>query len=74
MTLKSNQISIVMLGASSAVGTETLQALLQVKNIRQLTLLGKNPISNINVDFVQQHKISIIDTSSYQNYLHYHIG
>ena len=69
MTLKSDQISIVMLGASGAVGTETLQALLQIKNIRQLTLLGRNPISNINVDFVQQHKISIIDSSSYQNYL-----
>jgi uncharacterized protein YbjT (DUF2867 family) len=61
-----------MLGASGAVGTETLKALLQSKNIQQLTLLGRNPISNINVDFVQQHKISISDTSSYQNYLQGH--
>ena len=72
MSLKSNQLSIVMLGASGAVGTETLKALLQPKNIQQLTLLGRNPISNINVDFVQQHKISISDTSSYQNYLQGH--
>lgn len=72
MTLKSNQLSIVMLGASGAVGTETLNKLLQLKNIQQLTLLGRNPISNINVDFVQQHKISIRDTSSYQKYLQGH--
>jgi len=69
MTLKSNQLSIVMLGASGAVGTETLITLIQLKNIQQLTLLGRKPISNINVDFVQQHKISIGDTNSYQNYL-----
>lgn len=72
MTLKSNQLSIVMLGASGAVGTETLNTLLQLKNIQQLTLLGRNHISNINVDFVQQHKINISDTSSYQKYLHGH--
>lgn len=53
MTLISNQLSIVMLGATGAVGTETLYALLQHKNIKQLTLLGRNPISNINGDAVQ---------------------
>ena len=58
-----------MLGASGAVGTETLQTLLQIKNIQQLTLLGRNPISKVNVDFVQQHKISVNDIESYQKYL-----
>ncbi|WP_111710290.1 NAD(P)H-binding protein [Lutibacter citreus] len=72
MTLKPDQLSIVMLGASGAVGTETLNTLLQLKNIKQLTLLGRTPISNINVDFVQQYKISISDTSSYQKYLQGH--
>lgn len=72
MTLKSNQLSIVMLGASGAVGTEALNTLLQHKNIQQLTLLGRKPISNINVDFVEQHKINISDTRSYQKYLQGH--
>lgn len=72
MTLKPNQWSIVMLGASGAVGTETLNTLLQHKNIRQLTLLGRNIISNLNVDFVQQHKISISDSTSYRKYLKGH--
>jgi uncharacterized protein YbjT (DUF2867 family) len=61
-----------MLGASGAVGTETLDKLLQLENIQQLTLLGRNPISNINVDFVQQHKISISDTNSYRKYVQGH--
>ena len=72
MSLKPNQQSIVMLGASGAVGTEALNTLLKLKNIKQLTLLGRNPISNINVDFVKQHKINISDTNSYSEYLEGH--
>jgi uncharacterized protein YbjT (DUF2867 family) len=72
MSTKPNQQSIVMLGASGAVGTEALNTLLKLKNIKQLTLLGRNPISNINVDFVQQHKINISDTNSYSKYLDNH--
>lgn len=58
-----------MLGASGAVGLETLKTLLQLKNIEQLTLLGRKTIPNINVDFVQQHTININDSNSYQDYL-----
>ncbi|ADV51283.1 hypothetical protein Celal_4039 [Cellulophaga algicola DSM 14237] len=72
MTLKSNQTAIVMLGASGAVGTETLQALLQLKNIPQLTILGRSPIPNVSGATVQQQKINIMDVSSYQNYLKGH--
>ena len=72
MTLNSNQLSIVMLGASGAVGTETLNTILQLKNIKQLTLLGRKTISNTDVNFMQQHKISISDASSYQEYLEGH--
>jgi len=72
MTLKSDQLSIVMLGASGAVGTEALNTLLQLKNSPRITLLGRKTISNINVEFVQQHKIDISDTSSYQDYLKGH--
>lgn len=58
-----------MLGASGAVGTEALKALLQLKNIKQLTLLGRKTIPNTNVDFVQQHTINISDSNSYKDYL-----
>jgi uncharacterized protein YbjT (DUF2867 family) len=63
-----------MLGASGAVGTETLNTLLQFKNIKQLTLLGRKTIPNINSDFVQQYKVSISDTDSYNSYLQGHIA
>ncbi len=59
MTLKTNQLSIIMLGASGAVGTETLNALLQNKTIQQLTLLGRKAIPDLTEDFVHQHTISI---------------
>ena len=72
MSLKPNQQSIVMLGASGAVGTEALNTLLKLKNIQHITLLGRNPIPNINADFVQQYKISISDTNSYSKYLENH--
>lgn len=70
--MKSNKYSIVMLGASGAVGTETLKTLLQFKNIEQLTLLGRNLIPNTNADFVHQHQISISDPESYQEYVQGH--
>jgi uncharacterized protein YbjT (DUF2867 family) len=72
MSLKPNQQSIVILGASGAVGTEALNTLLKLKNIQHITLLGRNPIPNINADFVQQYKISISDTNSYSKYLENH--
>ena len=72
MYLKPNQQSIVMLGATGAVGKETLNTLLKLKNIKQLTLLGRNPISNINVNFVQQHKININEPNSYSEYIENH--
>lgn len=69
MTKHTNQKSILMLGASGAVGTATLHTLLQCPNIQKLTLLGRNPIANIDTDFVQQHKINVSDSKSYQQYL-----
>lgn len=72
MTVKNTPLSIVMLGVSGAVGTETLSTLLQVKNIRQLTLLGRKAIPNMKADFIEQHNINISDPGSYQKYLTNH--
>ncbi len=70
--MNSIPLSVVMLGASGAVGTEALQTLMQSTHLKQLTLLGRTPIPNINTDFVQQHKINIFDSSSYSEYLKGH--
>ena len=72
MTLKSNLVSVVMLGASGAVGSATLKTLLQLKTIQQITLLGRNPISTVKTGSVHQHKIDVSDPSSYKNYVQGH--
>ena len=58
-----------MLGASGAVGGETLKTLLKMDNISRLTLLGRTPIANITADFVAQHKIDIFNATSYGDLL-----
>lgn len=69
---KTNGLSIVMLGASGAVGTETLNTLIHSKKVQRLTLLGRTPIPNISSEFVHQHKINIHESNSYQAYLQGH--
>lgn len=46
------KVSIVMMGSSGAVGSETVNALLQFKNIKRLTLLGRKTNPTINNEFV----------------------
>lgn len=65
MMKKNNPISIVMLGATGAVGGETLKSLLANKSFDILTLLGRRPIENILSSNVHQHKVNIFDSSSY---------
>ena len=72
MTLESNQISVVMLGASGAVGIAALKTFLQLNNIEQITLLGRNPITTVKTDCVHQFKIDVSEPSSYKNYVHGH--
>lgn len=72
MTDKTNIKSIVMLGASGAVGSEALKTLLGHNNVQQLTLLGRSPISGINKDNVYQHKINVSKPDSYQEYIKGH--
>lgn len=72
MNKTSPQLSVVMLGASGAVGGQALQALLAEPHIEQLTLLGRRAIPDISAHFVQQHKISIFDPASYENLLEGH--
>jgi uncharacterized protein YbjT (DUF2867 family) len=69
MTSNFDKLAVVMLGASGAVGTETLQKLLTLPNIERLTLLGRTPISGITSGIVQQHKIDVFNAASYADLL-----
>jgi nucleoside-diphosphate-sugar epimerase len=72
MTTK--QISIVMLGASGAVGGCVLQNLLNKKSVERITILGRTPIPNLNNNdiSIEQHKINIFESSSYISFLPKH--
>ncbi len=68
----SSPLSVVMLGATGAVGGEALKALLSIEGIAKLSLLGRRNIDSISSDKVHQHKIDIFDPASYQNILEGH--
>lgn len=69
MNSKAKRYSIIMMGASGAVGTHTLQTLIQYNNIQQLTLLGRKTIPNITAKIVNQYEINIHDATTYQQFI-----
>ncbi|HXA46934.1 MAG TPA: NAD(P)H-binding protein [Burkholderiaceae bacterium] len=62
-------ISVVMMGASGAVGQETLNHLLTMPQIQRITLLGRRPLKNIRDERVAQHIVDVCDPSSYRELL-----
>lgn len=72
MTTNLDKLTIVMLGASGAVGIETMQTLLKMPEVERLTLLGRTPISGITANSVHQHKIDIFNAHSYADLLEGH--
>ncbi|MEZ7500286.1 NAD(P)H-binding protein [Flavobacterium sp. Arc3] len=65
MNYTNENISVVMLGASGAVGTQVVKRFLKSKQPKNLILLGRRSIDTIQADFVQQHEINIFDPNSY---------
>jgi len=64
-----NLHSIVMLGATGAVGSQVVKRLSAMAHIDCLSLLGRRPLENITDDFISQHTIDIFEPSSYQHLL-----
>ncbi len=70
---KTNQVlSIVMIGATGAVGGETLNKLRELPELSRLTLLGRQPIAYISEAYITQQKINIFDTSTYSQNINGH--
>jgi uncharacterized protein YbjT (DUF2867 family) len=57
--------SIIMLGATGAVGGEALKALLKGPHAEKVTLLGRRDIPGMPADRVAQHKVDIFAPASY---------
>lgn len=72
MTKNQSSLSVVMMGASGAVGGQALASLLTMPEVNHLTLLGRSSISDIQNEKVRQHSINIFEVSSYENHLSDH--
>lgn len=55
-----------MMGASGAVGSQALSHLKSMPEVKQLTLLGRSPISGLSEKKITQEAIDIFDLSSYE--------
>lgn len=60
--------SIVMIGATGAVGTQTLKRLVQMDQVGKITLLVRSR-SPIESDKITQHIVDVLDPETYQAYL-----
>jgi uncharacterized protein YbjT (DUF2867 family) len=63
--------SVVMLGATGAVGNIAAMTMVQSPLLSKLTLLGRRVVENITAEIVNQH---VIDISSSATYSHLLIG
>ena len=77
MNMENNKInlpnySVVMLGATGAVGGYVIQELKKHSKVNRMTLLGRNISPNIKDGYIQQEMIDIFDTDSYKVFLHGH--
>lgn len=66
--MKNNSnLSIIMMGATGAVGGEAVKTLVNMPQVKRLTLLGRRPVENLNSPVVEQHKIDITKPDTYKD-------
>lgn len=70
--MKTSNLSIVMLGATGAVGGQTLRSLLKMDAVSNISLLGRRAVEGIDDQRVQQHKVDIFDPSTYHGVIENH--
>lgn len=62
-------LSVVMLGATGAVGGHVARTLVSMTELEALTLLGRRPLEGLSGDHIQQTVIDLSDPRSYQTLL-----
>ena len=68
----SGKYNVAVVGATGAVGGETLKTLITTNQFQKITLLGRRDIEGISNENIKQYKIDIFDVNSYQNILPNH--
>src|SRR5215218_3210558 len=61
--------SVVMLGATGAVGNHTARTLAGLPELTRLSLLGRRPVEGLAGGAIEQHVIDILAPSSYRDLL-----
>lgn len=62
-------LSIVMLGASGAVGSQVIKSLASSNRLVRLTLLVRRPLKLPDRPEIAQHVVDVMNPNSYQTYL-----
>ena len=70
--MSKSEKSVVMIGATGAVGSQTVHALLNMPEIERLTLLGRRPLADLDSKIVHQQKVDLFDAASYSELLNGH--
>jgi uncharacterized protein YbjT (DUF2867 family) len=65
-------LSVVMLGASGAVGGHVVRQLTTFAELQRLTLLVRHSLAAPTHSAIEQHVVDVINPSSYQNHLPSH--
>ena len=62
-------LSVVMLGATGAVGSHVAGTLASMPDVESLTLLGRRPLEGLSGDHISHHVIDVFDPTSYEAFL-----
>lgn len=61
--------SVVMIGATGAVGGQALKTLLKMDEVQRLTLIGRRAVSDLTAPRLTQHQADMLDPATYQDHL-----
>jgi hypothetical protein len=63
------QVSIIMVGATGAVGGATLTELFNMELCNDIIILGRRLVENVGASFVKQYSVDLFNPTTYKSYI-----